>query len=218
MHIMYLCMCTVVIVTLCPHTQNPQTAIPKGTFLAIGITTVVYVLMAIMVGSVVSRDAPGPGFFSSVLSEVNSSCSDGSNDTLHVLNLVQQVFTPCSDERMYNFSENFPDCVCPAEMCEYDPPFCVNGSGVLPTEACVYGDRPLSPSTLERVCGGGFLGVLNGSISCDSGLHNNFQVSVQCITPLYTLTAVCTALILYVTRHVIVTIHYSLFTLSWPHS
>lgn len=39
--------------------RDPQTAIPKGTILAIGVTTISYVLFAIISGSVVVRDATG---------------------------------------------------------------------------------------------------------------------------------------------------------------
>lgn len=39
--------------------QDPQTAIPKGTLLSVVITTIVYMLMAVIVGWVVVRDASG---------------------------------------------------------------------------------------------------------------------------------------------------------------
>ncbi|XP_064609144.1 solute carrier family 12 member 1-like [Liolophura sinensis] len=40
--------------------KDPQKAIPKGTFLAILLTTIVYLMMAWMCGSVLLRDAAGP--------------------------------------------------------------------------------------------------------------------------------------------------------------
>lgn len=40
--------------------QNPQSAIPKGTFLAIVITSIVYLLMAWSAGGCMLRDAFGP--------------------------------------------------------------------------------------------------------------------------------------------------------------
>lgn len=39
--------------------QDPQSAIPKGTILAIAITTASYVVMAILTGAMVVRDASG---------------------------------------------------------------------------------------------------------------------------------------------------------------
>ena len=70
--------------------QNPQTAIPKGTFLAIGITTVVYLLMAWMVGVVVIRDAPGtPEDFSEMLPCNFSIAINSSGQT------IASCFTEC---------------------------------------------------------------------------------------------------------------------------
>ena len=40
-------------------TQNAQTAIPKGTLLAILVSTIVYILMAIVAGTCAVRDATG---------------------------------------------------------------------------------------------------------------------------------------------------------------
>ena len=151
--------------------QNPQTAIPKGTFLAIGITTVVYILMAIMVGSVVLRDAPGPGFFSDVPSFLNSNCT---NASVLELSLAEEVTDVCSASVTYNFSRAFPGCACSLLEC-FEPPYCVNGSGSLPTQSCIYGERPLGQSVLEEVCESGFLGLSSG-LSCESGLHIDTQV------------------------------------------
>ena len=150
-----------------PSPQNPQTAIPKGTFLAIAITTFVYVLMAIMVGMIFLRDAPGEFFFSGL--ETNA--TNCSNDTLISLNIFPPV-NSCSS--VYDFAANFPDCNCTLQQCSEDLPFCVDGSGVLPTEECILGDK--SPSVLEEICGSVFLGLVNRS-SCDFGLLNHLQVS-----------------------------------------
>ena len=125
------------------------------------------------------RDAPGPDLFSGLLLE-NSTCTNDSS--LIALNLVQEVATSsCSVETGYNFSETFPQCACSFAGCYSDYPFCVNGSGSLPTEDCIYGDQPASPSVLKEVCSDGFLSLFNSSTSCDSGLHNNFQVSNPCM-------------------------------------
>lgn len=40
-------------------TQDPQKAIPKGTLLAIIVTNLTYLGMAVLAGTVVIRDAPG---------------------------------------------------------------------------------------------------------------------------------------------------------------
>lgn len=151
---------------LSPSPQNPQTAIPKGTFVAIAITTVVYVVMAVMVGSIFLRDAPGEYFFSGL--ETNA--TNCSNDTLITLNVFQPV-NSCSS--VYDFAANFPECNCTLQQCSEDLPFCVDGSGALPTRECILGDQ--SPSVLEEICGSGFLGLVNRS-SCDFGLLNHLQV------------------------------------------
>ena len=156
--------------------QDPQKAIPKGTFLAIGLTSVVYVLMAIMVGSVILRDAPGADFFSDISS--NFTCG---NDTLLSLNVLQEVGTICDPKNVYNFSENFPECVsCSVAECDLGLPYCMNGTGSVPTESCILEGRPASPSALKEVCGDGFLSLINTTrLTCTSGLHNNFQVSYK---------------------------------------
>ena len=156
------------------YIQDPQKAIPKGTFLAIGITTVVYVLMAIMVGAVMLRDGPGPGFFSDLTLDSASNCT---NDSLLAVNFLTETNDSCNTEVAYNFSREFPGCDCSLANCTFELPFCDNGTGSLPTEVCVYGDRPVGPAVPREVCSGGFLGLFDGSPRCSSGLHNNFQVS-----------------------------------------
>ena len=156
--------------------QDPQKAIPKGTFLAIAITSTVYILMAIMVGSVVLRDAPGGDLFS----VANTTCA---NDTVTNLNLPEvqnasSMFCDVVNIEGYNFSKMFPQCACSFQNCEFDSDFCEDGAGSLPTEGCIYGGRPASPSMLEEVCREGFQGLFNSSPTCESGLHNNFQVSI----------------------------------------
>ena len=161
--------------------QDPQAAIPKGTFLAIGITSIVYVLMAVIVGSVVVRDAPGSDFFSDVINS-NFSCT---NDTLDI-NLYDEYIDVCSDVVRYNFSDVFPDCMCSKQSCINDTPYCMDGIGSLPTVDCVYGSRPVDSSVLNEVCSSEFLGLLNGrSLNCESGLHTDTQVG------LYTYVRIC---------------------------
>lgn len=121
----------------------------------------------------VLRDAPGVDFFSDISS--NFTCG---NDTLLSLNVFQEVGTTCDPRTVYNFSENFPECVsCSVAECDIGLPYCVNGTGSLPTESCILEGRPASPSALREVCGDGFLGLVNAT--CTAGLHNNFQVSYR---------------------------------------
>ena len=54
--------------------QDPQTAIPKGTLLSVVITTAVYMLMAVVVGWVVVRDASGN--VSELVNDTFLNCSD----------------------------------------------------------------------------------------------------------------------------------------------
>ena len=159
-----------------PTPQDPQKAIPKGTFLAIGITTVVYVAMAIMVGSVMLRDAPGPSLLSGLTKDnFTSICT---NDSVLNANIFpEEVTDSCSAEAPYNFSREFPGCACSLANCTFEFPFCENGTGSLPTERCVYGGRPVDPEVLRKLCGQRFLGLFEGRQRCESGLHNNFQVS-----------------------------------------
>jgi len=62
-------------------TQDPQGAIPKGTLLAIAITTVTYLAMAWMAGCCVLRDA-GSTIVTTAASAVGLSISDASLDVL----------------------------------------------------------------------------------------------------------------------------------------
>ena len=50
----------------CDNFQDAQKAIPKGTLYAIFISTITYMLMAVMAGSCVVRDATGNGCNKSV--------------------------------------------------------------------------------------------------------------------------------------------------------
>ena len=59
--------------------QDPQSAIPKGTMLAIFITTLSYVGFAIICGATVLRDASGDvaDFFNGTLTNCTGSCEWG---------------------------------------------------------------------------------------------------------------------------------------------
>lgn len=147
---------------LLPHvplfitSQNPQTAIPKGTFLAIAITTVVYLVMAWAVGFVVIRNAPGEAqdFFGDLVNTTNQ-CLNGSTVALNFT--VDE--TACGVEP-YNFSANFPACnlSCGCEYCT--------------TVECIYRDN--NRSDLALLCSQGFASLTQRM--CAYGLLNNFQV------------------------------------------
>lgn len=73
--------------------RDPQTAIPKGTLLAIFITTLSYVIIAIVVGATVARDATGniEDVINGTLMTVNctlGSCHFGSHNSFQVIELV----------------------------------------------------------------------------------------------------------------------------------
>lgn len=132
--------------------QNPQTAIPKGTLLAIGITTLVYLVVAWMGGLTVIRDAPGDPiqFLGNFLN--TSVCS---NETV-LIDTTVAMGDMCGGNP-YNFTANFPQC----------DVNCV-------TVDCLYGNS--SAASLKSLCDPDFLALINKT-SCDFGLLNNFQVS-----------------------------------------
>ena len=126
-----------------------------------------------MAGTVMLRDAPGP----SLLRGLRANYSTCTNETLLAVNLIPEVNDPCTSDTPYDFSREFPACSCSLANCTFEFPFCENGTGSLPTERCVYGDRPVNQEVLSEVCSERFLGLFDGDPSCESGLHNNFQVS-----------------------------------------
>ena len=160
--------------------QNPQTAIPKGTFLAIAITTVVYLVMAWAVGFVVLRNAPGEAqdFFGDLLNTTNQ-CLNGSTVALN----FTMDETACGVEPS-NFSANFPACnlSCGCDYCT--------------TVECIYRDN--NRSDLALLCSQGFANLTQRM--CAYGLLNNFQVLTNtqglctiltCHPVLYTHLLVC---------------------------
>ena len=160
--------------------QNPQTAIPKGTFLAIAITTVVYLVMAWAVGFVVLRNAPGEAqdFFGDLLNTTNQ-CLNGSTVALN----FTMDETACGVEP-YNFSAHFPAC---SLSCGCD--YCT-------TVECIYRDS--NRSDLALLCSQGFANLTQRM--CAYGLLNNFQVLTNtqglctiltCHPVLYTHLLVC---------------------------
>lgn len=72
---------------MCFSFKDPQTAIPKGTILAIVITTISYLIMAVFVGYTVLRDATGNvedyiyGNFTNCAAEA---CKYGSHNSFQV--------------------------------------------------------------------------------------------------------------------------------------
>jgi len=66
--------------------QDPQKSIPKGTLLAILITTLSYILMAVFAGCTVLRDASGKitDLFNGTLSDCKPNCSYGLQNNFQV--------------------------------------------------------------------------------------------------------------------------------------
>ena len=140
--------------------QDPQTAIPRGTFVAIGISTVVYLAMAWLVGMLVIRDAPGEDFFADNFDLSNRTFSN-------------QSASPCNADvyDVMDFIRDFPECFCNASITEY----CTDAMiGFSNDTNCIYGDR--SVSRLQTMCGDFSNEV---GFSCDYGLLNYFQVCVS---------------------------------------
>ncbi|KAG8598012.1 hypothetical protein GDO81_002463 [Engystomops pustulosus] len=77
---------------------DPQMAIPKGTLLAIVITTIVYMGVAVSVGSCVVRDATGN--VNDTLSYVMSNCTDAACK-------LDYNFSYCKPECKYGLMNNF---------------------------------------------------------------------------------------------------------------
>ena len=148
--------------------QNPQTAIPKGTFLAIAITTVTYLIMAWISAIVVIREAPGsPNDF------LNNLLINDSNGTNYAnISVVEQSVTSC--EAVYNFTEAFPSCDLTGCNCT-STSSCDDVFSCLPTVDCLYGNS--SVDNLNALCSAGFLNLI-GQGSCQFGTLNNFQVEV----------------------------------------
>ena len=132
--------------------QNPQTAIPKGTLLAIAISTVVYLLMAWLVSFVVIRNAPGEDLLGSLIND-SIQCM---NQTVVPISTMGPGEGVCGVEP-FNFLANFPAC----------------NTTCGPTVDCIYGNG--SNSDFARICSPGFLGLVNRT-ACEYGLLNNFQV------------------------------------------
>lgn len=149
--------------------QDPQKAIPKGTLLAIILTNLTYLGMAILAGSVVIRDAPGApsDYFSS-----NSSCDNSiSNSSYLIANPGEMMcgVTP------FNITENFPSCTGMGMEVMGEDATCYPSS-------CLYEDS--SRRNLLALCDSDFLRLVQNRTGgldprCQFGLLNNFQVRVH---------------------------------------
>lgn len=120
--------------------------------LAIGITTVVYLMVAIITGFVVVRDAPGPpnDYFNETLSGMfNFTCGMGGN-------VVDETLYYCSNES-YNFS------TVPA----YCPPSASLSTSCM-NVSCDYGNA--TNENFRDIC-------MSNPNTCGFGLLNYFQVS-----------------------------------------
>ncbi len=150
----------------CPP-QDPQKAIPRGTLLAILITNLTYLGMAVLVGTVVIRDAPGRfADFLGSLDNCTSSFADGTvyeNDTFFRIETPESV---ACGVPAFNISLSFPECA----------PF-GEGDSCYPQD-CLYGDS--SRENLETLCNASFLSLVpmfSENLRCQFGILNNFQVN-----------------------------------------
>ena len=140
-------------------------AIPKGTLLAIAITTVTYIGMAVIAGFVVIRNAPGTpeDFFGADNILETGSCAFANFSNISYIDPSSLNLTVTDSVcGGYNFSANFPECG-EALMDEC--------SEMSPTVDCLYGD--LSGDNLTRLCRE-FLNFTGKR--CEYGTLNNFQV------------------------------------------
>ena len=143
--------------------QNPQTAIPKGTLLAILITSITYLLMAIMGGMIVLRDAPGnPEAF---LRSFGVCMSEGENSTSSSF-LIDPGNATQDCGVQYSVKESFPACS------NFSASSCYPSS-------CLYEES--QPRNLMALCNSSFLALVpaladNSNRRCSFGLLNNFQV------------------------------------------
>ena len=148
--------------------QDPQKAIPKGTLLAIAITTVTYLVMAWLSAIIVVREAPGSpnDFFMDLL-------MNDSNGTDYVtIPFAENLMTPC--ETVYNLTEAFPSCDLSSCSCTNNT-VCDDIFSCLPTVDCLYGST--SADSLNALCSVEFLQLI-GKQSCEFGTLNNFQVQL----------------------------------------
>jgi len=147
----------------CCFSQNPQTAIPKGTLLAIFITTITYLGMAILGGVVVLRDAPGnPEAF---LRSFGTCMSEEENST-NSSYLIDPGNSTQDCGIQYSVGESFPACSN------------FSASSCYPS-TCLYGES--QPGNLYTLCNSSFLALIpalagNSNRRCSFGLLNNFQV------------------------------------------
>lgn len=172
---MFLSFCITHCMALFVCLQDPQTAIPKGTLIAIVITNVTYLLMAILVGSVVVRDAPGnhmqflgPSLNTCVLEPPHSS-NNFSNSSATFYLIETSAPTRCG-ETPYNVTLNFPTCAESADSCY--------------SQTCLYEDG--ERSNLQALCSQSFLSLIGfpsdqercmtSEPCCPFGIQNNFQV------------------------------------------
>lgn len=154
--------------------KDPQTAIPKGTFLAIGITSVVYLIVAWMNGMIVLRNAPGsPNDFATHLSALSIrdngtfACGAG-NVTTNMTTNTDFLIYCTSPSSSFVPSFNLSSARRYVDRCEGTVGLCRNLS-------CVYGSG--SATELIRMCAANDMGnpPLNNK-TCQFGLLNYYQV------------------------------------------
>ena len=145
------------------HTQNPQTAIPKGTLLAILLTTIVYLIMAAVVGFIVVRDAPGePSDFFNSSSFCNGSSAGGLNATINssALNLPDKYYDYFY-QTVVNSSSSMGDYL-GLEV------FTQGGDTCIPASVFYYGNSSDGGVRYKELC-------QSGISKCNFGLLNYYQ-------------------------------------------
>lgn len=150
------------------YSQDPQKAIPKGTLIAIIITNLTYLGMAILVGTVVIRLAPGEP------SEYFPAPCNASNDS-YLISTTGEGGGLCGAPN-FNVTMNFPACAELGMMEEGDM------GGTCYLSSCLYENS--SQGNLESLCNETFLRMVRNVSSdavarCDFGLLRNFQVTLD---------------------------------------
>ena len=145
-------------------TQDAQKAIPKGTLLAILITSITYLVMAWLSAIIVIRYAPGQpaDFLGAIQIPIN-----GSNDSDVFVNIsFSEPSDPVCGDPAYNLTAAFP-------ACDFSQCTGTNNTDCLLKVDCLYGDKSIE--SFYELCSAGFLALI-GQERCDFGTLNNFQV------------------------------------------
>jgi hypothetical protein len=138
--------------------------------LAILITSITYMIMALLSAVIVVRYAPGQpeNFLDSRLITMNNS----NDSTVFVDISFSEPSDPACGDPAYNLTAAFPACNFSQCTCT-NSTVCDDIYSCLPTVDCLYGDKSID--SFYELCSTGFLALI-GRESCDFGTLNNFQV------------------------------------------